>query len=253
MGLGVTRGYSMQPNKSDSVRTTSSCGENSNKPKQSNNLELSTGKSALDALNSQKRSGSGTEIKRIFARMKMTLSSIVSDRLIPETATDKLLLDLVLGSELVAYEFDREIAVLCAAGHTADVAENSHLSDEISRRASALARGRNRVSILKRSVEILLDSTTCLLERYSTPARHVYDPFGSEGQGAEAVCRPYIAAINAAIDAIAESTSKAIKARDFHGAALLSALASNLNDFLCDFMALVGELFAHTPAPSICS
>ncbi|MBY0552660.1 MAG: hypothetical protein K2W95_35585 [Candidatus Obscuribacterales bacterium] len=176
----------------------------------------------------------------------MTINSIVAEHLSAETTTDKFLRELLVGSELVAYEFDREIANLCAAGHTADSRENDSLSTEISRQASALSRGRNRVCILKRSIEILLESTSSLLQKYDHPVRHSYDPFAREGEGVEAVCQPYICAINAAIDSIAEATSRAIKARDFHGAALLSALASNLNDFVCDLLAMLGELFAAT-------
>lgn len=234
----------MQPSKSDSLRSYSSFAENSVAPSRSKVTTPSTWKSSSGAPDARAGRSNGKEIHRIFARMKMTINSIVAEHLTPETTADKFLLELLVGSELVAYEFDREIANLCAAGHNADSKENDDLSSEISRRAAALSRGRNRVCILKRSVEILLESTDTLLQRYGPPLRHNYDPFEREGDGVEAVCHPYICAINAAIDAIAESTSRAIKARDFHGAALLSALASNLNDFVCDLLAMLGELFS---------
>lgn len=236
----------MHPTKT-SLRSYSSFAENSVAPTRLNPKQKpSSWKSSTGSPDALAASGAkGKEIQRIFARMKMTINNIVAEHLNPEIAADKLLVELIVGSELVAYEFDREIANLCAAGHSADSTENDHLSSEISRQASALARGRNRICILKRSVEILLESTSPLLEKYRTPVRHAYDPFDREGDGIEAVCQPYLAAINIAIDAIAESTSKAIKARDFHGAALLSALASNLNDFVCDFLSLLSELTLH--------
>lgn len=235
----------MQPSKTDSLRSYSSFVENSvARQRSATNQKSSSWISTSGAPDARAGSGNGKEIRRIFARMKMTIHSIVAEHLNPEIAPDQLLIEVLTGSELVAYEFDREIAALCAAGHSADSTDNDRLSGEISRHASALARGRNRVCILKRSVEILLESTTPLLQRYHTPVRHAYNPFEREGNGIEAVCQPYLSAINAAIDAIAESTSKAIKARDFHGAALLSALASNLNDFVCDLLSMLGELFA---------
>ena len=182
------------------------------------------------------------EIWRLFQRMKTSIySSLVGDLPRHQITARSLFVELLIGSQIATNEFDQELAAICLSVQEGDSLPSATV-EAMTSRAAVLSRACNRVCTFQRSLEQLLESTSPLLERHCSLVRYEYEPFAMEGQGVEAFCRPYGYAINVAIDAVADATRRAILARDFHGAALLSILGSNLDDFAYDLNGALKEL-----------
>lgn len=237
----------MQPSSSDSLRPCGSFSEKNSSAKPKTDLNSETPSLTLQCSyplseDGQDAESEGFEVKRLFARMRLCISSLVDELHGRETTISGLLIELLIGSEVVVYELDDEITSLCAEGNSAETRRDKCNGNAIARRASALSRVRHRVLVLQRSLKVLLESTSPMLEKYSASISYSFQPFEMEGKGVVSVYGPFRRALELGIDVIALTSGEAVKSRDFHGGAVLAALASNLNDFSVDLKSMMDAL-----------
>ncbi len=223
----------MQPSSSDSLRPCGSFSDKTSSAKPKTDIDKETPSLSLTSSFDHPPSDAdrGHEIRCLFARMKMSISSLMGELHGRESTVSGLLIELLIGSEILTYELDEEIVFLCAAGQTAESQSDAGMEETVARRASALSRIRHQVLVLQRSLKVLLDTTAPVLEQYSATIGFVFQPSELEGKGVDAVLIPYRKAMDSAVDIVGGASAEAVKLRDFHGGALLAALASNLNDF----------------------
>lgn len=234
----------MQPSSSDGLRPSgsfsnevSSAKSKTNHKAENNTLSFQSDY-ALQPCDNQEE----LEIRRLFGKLKLSISSLVDELHGRETTISGLLIELLIGAEVVTYELDDEITKLCAVAQRSEPSRDANLEESFARRASALSRIRHRILVLERSIKLLVETASTVLEQYGAVVHFRFEPFAMEGKGVTFICGEFLTGIESDIDGIASAASEAVKKRDFHGGALLAALGSNLSDFVADLRPLVTEL-----------